>query len=59
MVDTRREDAYETFRALIDAANKRGSEGLTAWIPALDWLIQSARRAGCDVSPMSVWEYPL
>jgi GNAT superfamily N-acetyltransferase len=59
MVDTRREDAYETFRALTDAANKRGSEGLTVWIPALDWLIQSARRAGCDVDPMSIWEYAL
>ena len=59
MVDTRSEDAYETFRALIDVANKRGAEGLTVWIPALDWLIQSARRAGCDVSPMSIWEYSL
>ena len=59
MVDTRTEDAYETFRALTDAANKRGAEGLTVWIPATEWLIQSARRAGCDVSPMSVWEYPL
>ena len=59
MVDTRPEDAYETFRALTDAANKRGSEGLTVWIPTLDWLIQAARRAGCDVDPMSVWEYAL
>ena len=59
MVDTRREDAYETFRALTDAANKRGAEGLAVWIPALDWLIQSARRSGCDVAPMSVWEYAL
>jgi L-amino acid N-acyltransferase YncA len=59
MVDTRREDAYETFRGLTDAANKHGAEILTVWIPAVDWLIQSARRAGCDVTPMSVWEYPL
>jgi RimJ/RimL family protein N-acetyltransferase len=59
MVDTRPEDAYETFRALTDAANTRGAETLNVWIPALDWLIQSARRAGCDATPMSVWEYPL
>ena len=59
MLDTRPEDAYETFRALTDVANKRGAEGLTVWIPALDWLIQSARRAGCDVAPMSIWEYAL
>jgi hypothetical protein len=54
MVDTPSKDAYETFHALTDATNKRGSEGLTVWIPALDWLIQSARRAGCDVNPMSI-----
>jgi len=59
MVDTRPEDAYETFRALTDTANKRGSENLSVWIPAVGWLIQSARRAGCDVSPMSIWEYSL
>jgi len=58
-LDTRPEDAYETFRALTDAANKRGAEGLTVWIPATEWLIQSARRAGCDVSAMSIWEYAL
>ena len=59
MLDTRSEDAYETFRALTDVANNRGAEGLTVWIPALDWLTQAARRAGCDVSPLSLWEYPL
>jgi GNAT superfamily N-acetyltransferase len=59
MLDTRREDAYEAFRALIDAANKRGADGIAVWIPALEWLIQSARRAGCDVAPMSIWEHAL
>jgi GNAT superfamily N-acetyltransferase len=59
MLDSRPEDAYEMFRALTDAANKRGAEGLAVWIPALDWLTQSARRAGCDVAPMSVWERAL
>ena len=56
MIDTRREDAYGTLRAVTDMANKRGAEGLVVWIPALDWLIQSARRAGCDVEPMAIWE---
>lgn len=59
MVDTRSEDAYETFRALTDAANKSGAEALTVWIPAIDPLIQSARRAGCDTTPMSIWEKAL
>jgi hypothetical protein len=42
MVKTRPEDAYETFRALIDLANRRGAEQLSVWIPSLDWLIQAA-----------------
>lgn len=59
LLDTRPEDAYETFRALTDAANNRGADQLAVWIPTFDWLIQAARRSGCDTSPMSVWEYPL
>jgi GNAT superfamily N-acetyltransferase len=59
MFDTRPDDAYETFRALIDAANNQGAEQLSVWIPSLDWLVQAARRSGCDVSPMSIYEYPL
>jgi hypothetical protein len=42
MVKTRPEDVYETFRALIDLANRRGVEQLSVWIPSLDWLIQAA-----------------
>jgi L-amino acid N-acyltransferase YncA len=59
MVETRPEDAYETFRALIDLANRRGAEQLSVWIPSLDWLIQAARRSGCDATPMSIWNRPL
>jgi len=59
MFDTRRDDAYEAFRALVDAANKGGADGIAVWIPALEWLVQSARRAGCDAAPMSIWEYAL
>jgi len=59
MVDMRPEDAYETFRGLTDVANKRGAEDLVVWIPAIDWLIQAARRSGCDVSALSIWEHEL
>jgi hypothetical protein len=59
MLDTRPEDAYETFKALIDTANNRGAEHMSVWIPQYDWLIQAARRSGCDVTPMTVWEMPL
>ncbi len=59
MLDTRIDDAYATFRALMDVANKHGAEGLVVWIPAIDWLMQAARRVGCDIEPLSIWEHPL
>jgi len=59
MLGARREDAYESIRALIDAANSHGAEHVSIWLPALNWLVQAARRAGCDVSPSSIWVYPL
>ncbi len=59
MLDTRPEDAYETIRALIDTANSRGAEQVSIWIPSLDWLVQAARRTGCDVEPSSIWIRPL
>jgi ribosomal protein S18 acetylase RimI-like enzyme len=59
MLDTRPDDAYETIGALIDAANNRGAEQVSIWLPPLDWVVQAARRTGCDVSPSSIWEYTL
>ncbi len=59
MLDVRPEDAYESIRALIDIANNQGAEQVSIWIPTLDWLVQATRRAGCDVSPSSIWVYPL
>ncbi len=59
MLDTRPEDAYETIGALVDAANARGAEEVAVWLPAIDWAVQAARRTGCDIRPMSLFEYPL
>jgi len=59
MLDTRPEDSYETIKAIIDTANHRGAELVSIWLPALDWLIQAARRAGCDIEPSSIWELGL
>jgi len=56
MLDSRPEDAYATIKALIDTANRSGAEQVSIWLPALDWLIQAARRAGCDIDPSSIWE---
>lgn len=59
MLETRPDEAYETIGALVDAANNRGAEQISIWLPAIDWVVQAARRTGCDVKPLSVWEYPL
>ncbi|NHZ70491.1 MAG: GNAT family N-acetyltransferase [Proteobacteria bacterium] len=59
MLDTRPDEAYDAIRALIDTANNRGAESMSMWLAPLDWLIQAARRAGCDIDPSSIWEYPL
>ncbi len=59
MLDTRPDEAYEAIGALVDLANNRGAERFVVWLPAIDWIVQAARRTGCDVSPLSIWEYPL
>lgn len=59
MIDTRREDAFATIKGLIDTANRGGAELVSMWLPALDWLVQAARRAGCDVEPSNIWEFEL
>ncbi|MFV2001337.1 MAG: N-acetyltransferase family protein [Acidimicrobiia bacterium] len=56
MLDTRPEDAFATIKALIDAANNRGAELVSIWLPGLDWLVQAARRSGCDTEPFGIWE---
>ena len=59
MFETRPDEAYDAIRALIDTANHRGAESMSIWLAPLDWLIQAARRAGCDIDPSSIWEYAL
>lgn len=59
LIDTTPDEAYDVIRALIDTANNRGAEELTMWLADTDWLVQAARRAGCDVSGFGVWERPL
>jgi GNAT superfamily N-acetyltransferase len=59
MLDTAPEEAYDVIRALIDTANNRGADALSAWLADTDWLVQAARRAGCDVTGHGVWEKPL
>ncbi|MGI9666820.1 MAG: GNAT family N-acetyltransferase [Acidimicrobiia bacterium] len=59
LLDTTPDDAYDVIRALIDTANNRGAEGLSLWLADTVWLVQAARRAGCDVSGFGIWEKPI
>ena len=59
LLDTTPAEALDAIRALIDVANERGAEGFSAWLADLDWLVQAARRAGCDVEGYGIWELAL
>jgi GNAT superfamily N-acetyltransferase len=58
-IETREEDAQDLLRALVDLAAAEGAERLLAMLPAAPWLTQAARRAGCDVSGITVYDMPL
>jgi hypothetical protein len=47
------------MRALVDLAMKRDAERLTAKLPAVRWLTTAARRAGCEVHGLVIYEKPL
>ncbi|GMQ93993.1 MAG: hypothetical protein BMS9Abin12_1475 [Acidimicrobiia bacterium] len=57
LVDTNPDEALATIRSLIDVANERGSEAFWMWLTDNDWLVQAARRAGCEVSSFGIWVY--
>lgn len=59
LIDTDPEEAFDAIKALIDLANERGAEAFWMWIADIDWLIQAARRAGCDITPSGIWSHPL
>jgi RimJ/RimL family protein N-acetyltransferase len=59
LLDTDPSEAFNTIRSLIDLANGRGAEDFWMWLADTDWLVQAARRAGCEVSPSGIWVYSL
>jgi RimJ/RimL family protein N-acetyltransferase len=59
LLDTHPDEAFDTIRSLIDLANGRGAEDFWMWLADRDWLIQAARRAGCEVTPSGIWVYSL
>ena len=59
LLNTDEAEAFDAIRSLIDLANQRGAEDFWMWIADIDWLIQAARRAGCDVTSNGIWVYSL
>ena len=59
LLDTTEDDAHDVIRALIDTANNRGAETFAMWTADTVWLIQAARRAGCDIEGYGIWAKPL
>lgn len=59
LLDTDPSEAFDTIRSLIDLANGRGAEDFWMWLADIDWLVQAARRAGCEVFPNGIWVYSL
>jgi GNAT superfamily N-acetyltransferase len=59
LLDTDPDEAFDAIRSLINVANERGAEEFWMWLAGIDWLLQAARRAGCEVSPSGIWVYSL
>ena len=58
-VETRPDDALDLMRGLVDLAATEGAVHLKVMLPAVDWLTQAARRAGCTLDGLDVYERPL
>ncbi len=54
-IETGPADAYRMARALTDSAVDGGAERLLAWVPDVDWMARALRRAGCELSPMTIY----
>lgn len=59
LLDTGPHEAFEAIRSLIDLANERGAETFSMWLADIDWLLQAARRAGCEVFTNGIWVHSL
>jgi hypothetical protein len=55
-IETGPDDAYDFCRALVDLAVAGGAERLLTMMPAVGWLTNAARRAGCSLHEGTVYE---
>jgi hypothetical protein len=58
-VETGEDDAGSMMRALADLAGSTGAGRLVIWLPEVAWLVDAARRTGCEVHPMGVYAIAL
>ncbi len=58
-LETREDDAVDLMRAIVDLATKLEAESIGVMLPAVGWLTTAARRAGCELHPMTVYEISL
>jgi GNAT superfamily N-acetyltransferase len=58
-LETRDDDAHDLMRSIVDLALNQGVEALGINVPAVSWLKTAARRAGCDLHPIIVYEMAL
>ncbi len=58
-LETREDDAVDLLRAIVDLASKLDAEGFDVTMPATPWLTAAARRAGCELLPLTVYETSL
>jgi hypothetical protein len=54
-LETGPEDAVDLVRALVDLATASGAERIALWTPDVDWMSAAARRAGFELSGMTVF----
>ncbi len=54
-LETREEDANDLLRSLVDLAIGSGSESISIWVPAIDWMVQAARRLGFETNLLHVY----
>ena len=58
-LECREEDAVDMMRAVIDLAVNLGADDVRLMLPAVDWLKSAARRAGCDLMPLTLFQRPV
>ena len=58
-LECRAEDALDLMRALLDLALNQGADQIQMMLPSVDWLTTAARRAGCELHPLTLFERAL